>query len=323
MTKSTIQPDSLFQKGTSGEYYLQVKSVTENSGKYEYLLMDADLHEYKATASVLYSVGELLLCMVRFKLNKKTGNLVIEKVGVCSEQSPQTQTSNEKDNPQKKKKDNAITHLNEAEQTNKAAIVEDVKKLMEAKASGQTREQLKGEIIRLHRVIVEGHLQGAVIEGCGKEGLKMVLGLARSIRRREKKKEDKQWLSGKGDSDYKKLDNTLRTKWLAWFKRKFGSTVKNKTEKQLYDALMKAANYLNFVELQEACISEAQFYQNGLGHCFQIAKNLNFIKLKTPATKKESTPKKRRNNTQDSYLTSGSPHVTKKDWGSLYKPARG
>jgi hypothetical protein len=321
MTQSTIHPDSLFQKGTSGEYYLQVKSVAENSGKDEYLLRDADWHEYKAIASELYPNGNLLRCMVEFRI--KRGKLLIENVSICSEQNLTTQTSNEKNNPQKEKKGDAITHLNEAEQSNRAAIVEDVKKLMEAKATGKTREQLKSEIIRLHRVIVESHLQGVVIEGCGKEGLKMVLGLARSIRRREKKKGDKKWLSGKGDSDYKKLDNALRNKWLEWFKRKFGSTVKNKTEKQLYEALMMAANYLNFVELQEACISEAQFYQNGLGHCFQIAKNLNFIKLKPPTSKKKSTPKNRRKKTQNSYLTSGSPHVTKKDWGSLYKPARG
>lgn len=216
-----------------------------------------------------------------------------------------------------------VADLDTMIESGRATVVDDVKRLLQAKENGVPHEELVDEIKRLCRVIIDGCMQDAVIEGCGKEGLKMVLGLARSIRRREKKKEDKRWLSGKGDSDYKRLDNALRNKWLEWFKRKFGSTVKNKTEKQLYEALMMAANYLNFVELQETCISEAQFYQNGLGHCFQIAKNLNFIKLKPPTSKKKSTPKNRRKKTQNSYLTSGSPHVTKKDWGSLYKPARG
>jgi hypothetical protein len=261
--------------------------------------------------------------MVRFII--KRGRLFIEDVSICSEQNVTTQISNEEDNPQKGKKNDAITHLNEVEQSNRAAIVEDVKKLIEARESGQTNAQLKSEIIRLHRVIVEGHLQDVVIEGCGKEGLKKVFGMARSIRRSEKKKEDKQWLSGKGDSEYKKLDNTLRNKWLEWHKGKFKSTANNKTRKRLYNAIRKAANYLNFVELQEACVSEEQFYQNGLDRCYKIAVNWKFFNPAPAAssTPKKKSPPKRRKKTQDSYITSGSPHVTKKDWGSPYKPARG
>ncbi len=331
MSQITIQPDSLFQKRSSGEYILVIKSVTEKDGKHEYLLMDADGYEYNAISNELYPEGKLLRCLVRFKVKK--GRFRVEKVGICRGQNliPTTdnhlitQTNKKKKRHHKVKKDDTHACLSDIAPSDKTAIVEDVKKLIESRESGQTNAQLKSEIIRLHRVIVEGHLQDVVIEGCGKEGLKKVLGMARSIRRSEKKKEDKQRLSGKGDSEYKKLDSTLRNKWLEWHKGKFKSTANNKTRKQLYNAVRKAANYLNFVELQETCVSEEQFYRNGLDCCYKIAVNWKFFNL-TPTSsstpKKKSSPK-RRKKTQDSYITSGSPHVTKKVWGSPYKPARG
>lgn len=328
MSQITIQPDSLSCKRTSGEYILVVKNITKKDGKYEYLLMDADRHEYYVLADELYPEGKMLRCMV--KLEVKKGRLLVKKVNICrgqnlisqtSEQLP-TQTVKKKNKHRKRKETVKDVNPSQIDPSDRAVIVEDVKRLIEARESGQTNSQLKSEVTRLYQKIVDDHLQDIVIEECGEESLRKVFTMARSLRRAVKKKEDKQSLSSKGDSDYKKLDNTLRNKWLEWFKRKFGSVVKNKTEKQLFDALGKAANYLNFVELQEACISEVQFYQNGLGHCFQIAKNLNLIKFKPSTPKKGSTPPKRKK-TQNSYLTSGSPHVTKKDWGSAYKPARG
>jgi hypothetical protein len=313
MTQSTIQPDSLFQKGTSGEYYLQVKSVTAISGKYEYLLMDADLHEYKATASVLYPVGKLLLCMVRFKLNKKIGQLLIEKVGICSEQSLMPQPNIKESIRREAKKDDANMKLSEMEQAKRASLVDDVKRLIEARENGQTNGKLKSEITRLYQIIVEDKLQEVVVEGCGRDSLKKLFGMARSIRRKEKKKKDKQWLSGKSDSQEKKLDNTLRNKWLRWFIGMYGLNGKYDMEKQMYNAIQKSAYYLNFVELQNECSTDAQFYQNGLACCYKIAINLKIYK---PAPK-------RRKRTQNSNSITGSPHITRKDWGSAYRPARG
>lgn len=313
MNNSVTQPDSLFQKGTSGEYYLLVKSVTEISGKFEYLLMDADYHEYKAISSIQYPVGKLLLCMVRFKLNKKKGRLLIEKVGICSEQSLMLQPKTKESVHREAKKDDANLKLSETEQARRATLIEDVKKLIEARESGQTNAQLKSEVMRLHQIIVDGHLQDLVIEECGEESLKKLFGMARSIRRKEKKKKDKQWLSGKSDSQEKKLDNTLRKKWLRWFIGMYGLNGKCDMEKQMYDAIQKSAYYLNFVELQNECDNDAQFYQNGLARCYKIAINLKIYK---PAPK-------RKKRTQSSNNITGSPHIIRKDWGSAYRPGRG
>lgn len=115
MTQSKIQPDSLFQKGTSGEYYLQVKSVTENSGKYEYLLSDADWHEYKAIANELYQEGKLLRCMVKFRIKRR--RLFIENVSICCEQNLTTRTKK-----QKKKDETVLTEEDKEKRKLNSAI---------------------------------------------------------------------------------------------------------------------------------------------------------------------------------------------------------
>ena len=227
-----------------------------------------------------------------------------------------TQTNKKKNNRHKAKKGNPSVKLSEMAQSDRDAIVEDVKKLIKAKENGQTNVQLKNEIIRLHQIIIDGHLQDVVAERCGEESLRKVFTMARSLRRREKKKKDKQLLLGKEDSDYKKLDNKLRIQWLGWFKGKFGSIIKNKKEKDMYAAVRKAAYYLNFVELQEVCQTEDEFNKNGLVRCLKIAINFKFF---NPT---HLTPK-RKKTTQDSYITTGSPHITRKEWGSPFRPARG
>ena len=85
MTASTnIQPDSPFRIGTSGKFKLLIKSVEEKFGDYEYLLIDADEKEYKAIAKALYAEGQILRCMVSFKVER--ARLVVENVAVCSKQ---------------------------------------------------------------------------------------------------------------------------------------------------------------------------------------------------------------------------------------------
>ena len=83
-SKSMILPDSPFRIGTSGKFKLLIKSVEEKFGDYEYLLIDADEKEYKAIAKALYAEGQILRCMVSFKVER--ARLVVENVAVCSKQ---------------------------------------------------------------------------------------------------------------------------------------------------------------------------------------------------------------------------------------------
>lgn len=95
MTPSTnIQPDSPFRIGTSGKFKLLIKSVEEKFGDYEYLLIDADEKEYKAIAKVLYAEGQILRCMVSFKVER--ARFVVENVAVCSKQDLATPVPVEK-----------------------------------------------------------------------------------------------------------------------------------------------------------------------------------------------------------------------------------
>lgn len=85
MTASTnIQPDSPFRIGISGKFKLLIKSVEEKFGDYEYLLIDADDKEYKAIAKALYAEGQILRCVVSFKVER--ARLVVENVAVCIKQ---------------------------------------------------------------------------------------------------------------------------------------------------------------------------------------------------------------------------------------------
>ena len=71
------------------------------------------------------------------------------------------------------------------------------------------------------------------------------------------------------------------------------------------------ASKLDFIELSKSCKSDAQFYQNGLSDCYKIAKSEDFYKTT------------RRKRVEKNYSLQGSPYITRKDWGSLYKPGRG
>lgn len=72
--------------------------------------------------------------------------------------------------------------MSEFEQSKRATLVEDVKKLIEARESGQTNAQLKCEVMRLHKIIVDGNMQDTVIEECGKESLRKVFTTSRNSR---------------------------------------------------------------------------------------------------------------------------------------------
>lgn len=82
--KTTLQPDSPFRIGNSGKFKLLIKSVKEKFSEYEYLLVDADEKEYKAVAERLFSVGEILRCIVTLKVEH--AKLVVENVAICKKQ---------------------------------------------------------------------------------------------------------------------------------------------------------------------------------------------------------------------------------------------
>lgn len=84
MDTKTILPDTPYRSGITGKYKLQIKSVTPKFGNYEYELMDADGKEYKAGHPKHYAEGELLRCMVYFKV--ANAKLTVTETLICNKQ---------------------------------------------------------------------------------------------------------------------------------------------------------------------------------------------------------------------------------------------
>ena len=181
--QSLKKPDSPFRIGASGKYKLLIKRVEEKFGDYEYLLIDADGKVYKTITKLLFSVGDMLRCIVTFKVNN--AKLVVESVAICKKQdfaSPipveKKIVNEEKKASQKVKK----TPKAKAESTppTQASIkhlntIEEVKRLIEAKENGNTVEELKYDILRLRHIIVSKKLQNRIINECGRENLLWIL----------------------------------------------------------------------------------------------------------------------------------------------------
>lgn len=200
----------------------------------------------------------------------------------------------------------------------KKTVVKDVKRLIEAWEKGQSDDQFNNELNRLYHVIVDGQMEEVVIEGCGKENLKRVLGMAREKRKREKRENERNIsLSDKTKKKKEKKrkeikdSNKEKERWLRWFRRVYGMNGKSSMSDKLYNAILTAAEDLDFDALRRSCKSDVQFHQNGLSDCYKIAKSNNFYKT--------TTNKRVRKN----YSLQGSPYITRKDWGSLFRPARG
>lgn len=79
-----VLPDSPYRNGVTGKYKLLVKNVTELFGNFEYSLVDAEENKYKAITEQLYSKGDILRCVVSFKI--ENARLVIENVAICKKQ---------------------------------------------------------------------------------------------------------------------------------------------------------------------------------------------------------------------------------------------
>ena len=312
MTESiNIQPDSPFKIGTSGKFKLLIKSVTERFGDFEYLLIDAEEKEYKAIAKALYAEGQILRCMVSFKVER--AKLVVETVAVCSKQdfaSPipvekkivneEKQASQKVKKTPKTKAKNTPKAKAESTRPTQASIkhlntIEEVKRLIEAKENGSTVEELKYDILRLRHIIVSNKLQSKIINECGRENLLWILYKAKKY-------------SNSRDS----LNRTLRDSWVKWFKENY-ETLRNSHLKEppYNEKIQRTAGFVDFVEIMESSESENSFFLNGLKKCESVAKTKHFY----------SAPKQRNEN--KTYVMKASPLDTRKAWGSPYRPARG
>lgn len=76
--------DAPFRSGITGKYKLLVKSVVPKYVNYEYELVDADGKEYAAGHPKHYAEGDLLRCMVFFKV--ANAKLVVTETLICNKQ---------------------------------------------------------------------------------------------------------------------------------------------------------------------------------------------------------------------------------------------
>lgn len=84
MDTKTPQPDTPFRSGVSGKYKLLIKAVEFKYGNYEYGLSDADGKEYKAFSKQHYADGQLLRCMISFKI--ENARFVVSEISICAKQ---------------------------------------------------------------------------------------------------------------------------------------------------------------------------------------------------------------------------------------------
>lgn len=309
--QSLIMPDSPFRNGVSGKFKLLIKSVEEKFGDYEYLLIDADGKEYKTITKLLFSVGDMLRCIVTFKVNN--AKLVVESVAICKKQDFASPIPVEKKivNEEKKASQKVkITTKTKAKKTPKAKAestpptqasikhlntIEEVKRLIEAKENGNTVEELKYDILRLRHIIVSKKLQNRIINECGRENLLWILYKAKKI-------------SKSRDS----LNRTLRDSWVKWFKENYEALRNSHLKETPYnEKIQRTAGFVDFIEIMASSETENCFFLNGLKKCESVAKTKHFYRA----------PKQRNEN--KTYVMKASPLDTRKAWGSLYKPARG
>ena len=207
-----------------------------------------------------------------------------------------------------------VADLDTMIESSRATVVDDVKRLLQAKENGVPHEELVDEIKRLCRVIIDGCMQDAVIEGCGKHNLLSVLRWGRKATGGVGNKSKKKSKGKKKNRPAPPGEAKDRVKWLRWYRAMYGINGKNEISAELYYAIMVAASSVNFTEILSTAKTEMHFHQNGLAECYSVARKQDpNISYEPP---KEERRKKY--NPKPSYS-----QITKKEWGSLYKPARG
>ena len=84
MESNTLQPDAPFRCGVSGKYKLLINAVGFEYGNYEYNLSDSDGKEYKVYSKKHYPEGQLLRCIISFKI--ENARLVVSDISICGKQ---------------------------------------------------------------------------------------------------------------------------------------------------------------------------------------------------------------------------------------------
>lgn len=83
-TEKSKTPDAPFRTGVDGKYKLLIKGVISKLRGYEYELVDGEGKEYKAEHPKHYAEGELLRCMVGFKVSN--AKLEVTDTQICNKQ---------------------------------------------------------------------------------------------------------------------------------------------------------------------------------------------------------------------------------------------
>lgn len=84
MTEMNHLPDAPFRNSITGKYKLLIKAVIPKLLGYEYELVDAEGKEYKSGHPKHYAEGEMLRCMVYFKVT--SAKLVVTDTLICNKQ---------------------------------------------------------------------------------------------------------------------------------------------------------------------------------------------------------------------------------------------
>lgn len=93
-TEKHTTTDAPFRTGVTGKYKLLIKNVSPKLLGYEYELVDAEGKEYKAEHPKHYAEGELLRCMVDFKV--ANAKLTVTDTQICNKQDLTTALPEEK-----------------------------------------------------------------------------------------------------------------------------------------------------------------------------------------------------------------------------------
>ncbi len=84
METDHLIPDAPFRSGVTGKYKLLIKGVTPSFSNYEYELVDAEGKEYKTRSTLHFAVGQMLRCMVTFRV--VNARFVVEETVICKKQ---------------------------------------------------------------------------------------------------------------------------------------------------------------------------------------------------------------------------------------------
>lgn len=181
--------------------------------------------------------------------------------------------------------------------------VDYVKSLMSILENGEPIVKKKRVVLRLRKTILNNQLQEFFIEQYGEDTLSFVLETAEKFMKYQNMNEFEAKPTTHGtDKD--------RNAWLRWFDKTYGIDGERPMEEEWYKVMRAAAKSVNFTEVKAKSKSKSIFFLNGFSECCKVA---NIGSYHEP-------PKKKRNG---NYSRGSYSQDTRKEWGSVFKPARG